>query len=55
MVGWRKSTYSDGNGGDCVETASDADMILVRDTADRSSVTLTVTANAWRDLLTRLR
>ena len=55
MVGWRKSTYSDGNGGDCVETASDGGTILVRDTADPDGATLTVTANAWRDLLTRLR
>jgi hypothetical protein len=55
MVGWRKSTYSDGNGGECVETASEAGTILVRDTADRSGVTLTVTARAWRDLLNRLR
>ncbi len=55
MVGWRKSTYSDGNGGDCVETASDAGAVLVRDTTDRGGVTLTVTAQAWRGLLTRLR
>jgi len=55
MVGWRKSTYSDGNGGECVETASNEGAILVRDTADRSGITLTVTAKAWRDLLTRLR
>jgi hypothetical protein len=39
MDGWRKSTYSDGNGGECVELASDADSILVRDTTDRSRVT----------------
>jgi hypothetical protein len=55
MVGWRKSTYSDGNGGECVELASAAGTILVRDTADRAGATLTVTAQAWRDLLTRLR
>jgi Domain of unknown function (DUF397) len=55
MVGWRKSTYSDGNGGDCVETAGGNGTILIRDTTDRSGVTLTVTADAWRDLLTRLR
>jgi Domain of unknown function (DUF397) len=54
MVGWRKSTYSDGNGGDCVETASDNGTILIRDTTDRKGITLTVTARAWRDLLTRL-
>jgi Domain of unknown function (DUF397) len=55
MVGWRKSTYSDGNGGECVETASDNGMVLIRDTTDRSGATLTVTAKAWRDLLARLR
>jgi hypothetical protein len=55
MVGWRKSTYSDGNGGECVELASDAETILVRDTADRNGVTLSVTARAWRDLLSSLR
>ena len=55
MVGWRKSTYSDGNGGECVEAASGAGMIRLRDTADRGGVTLTVAANAWRDLLARLR
>jgi hypothetical protein len=55
MVGWRKSTYSDGNGGECVELASGTGTILVRDTTDPNGVTLTVTANAWRDLITRLR
>jgi hypothetical protein len=28
--------------------------ILIRDTTDRGGVTLTVTAQAWRDPLTRL-
>ena len=55
MVGWRKSTYSDGNGGDCVETASDAGMILVRDTTDRDGVTLAIPARAWRAFAARLR
>jgi hypothetical protein len=44
---WRKSTYSDGNGGDCVELASDAGAILVRDTTNRDGATLTFTARAW--------
>ena len=54
MVGWRKSTYSDGNGGDCVETASDAGVILVRDTTDRGGVTLAIPARAWRAFAARL-
>lgn len=45
---WRKSTYSEGNGGSCVETASDSGVILVRDTTDRTGVTLSVPAAAWR-------
>ena len=55
MVGWRKSTYSDGNGGECVETASDAGMILIRDTTDRDGVTLAIPAHAWRAFAARLR
>ena len=46
MDGWRKSSYSDGNGGQCVEVARDG-AILVRDTTDRDGVTLIFTAQAW--------
>jgi hypothetical protein len=55
MVGWRKSTYSDGNGGDCVELASDSGVISVRDTQDRDGVILAVPASAWQEFLTRVR
>jgi hypothetical protein len=55
MVGWRKSTYSDGNGGDCVETASGNGTILVRDTTDRDGVTLAIPACAWRAFAVRLQ
>jgi hypothetical protein len=44
---WRKSSYSTPNGGSCVETASGAGVILVRDTTDRDGGTLTVPARAW--------
>ena len=47
---WRKSTHSDGQGGNCVEVAS-AGPVLVRDTADRAGFTLTVPASAWRTFL----
>ncbi len=33
-LNWRKSSYSGGNGGACVEVASHDGMILVRDTKD---------------------
>jgi hypothetical protein len=52
---WRKSTYSEGNGGSCVETASGDGTILVRDTTDRDGVTVTFTAAAWQDFTWRLR
>jgi hypothetical protein len=46
MEGWRKSSYSDGNGGDCVEVAS-ASTVVVRDTVNRDGVTLAFSAEAW--------
>ena len=44
---WRKSTYSNANGGSCVEAASGDGTVLVRDTTDRAGVTLSVAAAAW--------
>jgi hypothetical protein len=44
---WRKSSYSDSNGGSCAETASSENVILVRDTTDRDGGTLSFTAGAW--------
>jgi uncharacterized protein DUF397 len=54
MINWRKSTWSTGNGGECVEVAS-ADAVSVRDTTDRGGVTLTVPAGAWTAFLSTLR
>ena len=45
---WRKSSYSDANGGSCVETAAGSGVILVRDTTDRDGGTLTFGPDAWR-------
>jgi len=44
---WRKSSYSNGDGGECVETASGQGLILVRDTSDRDGGTLSFSAQAW--------
>jgi Domain of unknown function (DUF397) len=52
---WRKSTYSEGNGGSCLETASSDGRILVRDTTDRDGGTLTFSAGAWREFTRHLR
>jgi hypothetical protein len=54
MGDWRKSTYSDGNGGDCVEAASGERAVLVRDTTDRDGTTLSVPADAWQEFTATL-
>lgn len=45
---WRKSSYSDGTGGNCLETASGNGLVIVRDTANRDGGTLTFTIDAWQ-------
>jgi hypothetical protein len=52
---WRKSTHSGANGGDCVETASDHGLIVVRDTTDRGGSTLSVPTGAWMAFLSAVR
>ena len=51
---WRKSTYSTGNGGACVEVASD-DMVMVRDTTNRDGGTLAFCFAAWEQFLGTIR
>jgi hypothetical protein len=46
MDAWRTSSYSDGNGGQCVEVAADGG-IMVRDTTNREDGTLAFTSEAW--------
>jgi hypothetical protein len=51
---WRKSSYSSSTGGNCVEVAT-GDRVLVRDTANRDSITLAVSASAWSTFLATVR
>lgn len=51
---WRKSTYSENGGASCVETASDAGVILVRDTTDRNGGTLEFSVAAWERFIKSL-
>ena len=46
--GWRKSSYSGANGGECIEVAAADDGVMVRDSKDRSGDVLAVPAAAWR-------
>jgi len=52
---WRKSSYSGGNGGQCVETATGNGVVLVRDTASRDGGTLAFSASAWSAFMTGIR
>jgi hypothetical protein len=46
---WRKSSYSGGQGGSCVEVASAPGLIAVRDTKDQGAgPVLRITAEAWK-------
>jgi hypothetical protein len=53
---WRKSSYSNGSGGSCVEIAMLTDGpgdydIAVRDSKDPHGPALTFTARHWRDFI----
>jgi hypothetical protein len=51
---WRKSSRSNGSG-QCVETASNAATVAVRDTTDRDFGTLVFTAGAWQEFVAGLK
>ncbi|UXY26916.1 DUF397 domain-containing protein [Streptomyces sp. HUAS TT20] len=45
---WFKSSYSSGEGGECVEVAAASGAVYVRDSKDTSRPVLTVESAAWR-------
>jgi hypothetical protein len=55
MGEWRKSSYSSANGGDCVETASENDLVMVRDTTNRDGATLSLSPGTWQRFTVSLR
>jgi hypothetical protein len=57
---WRKSSYSDANGGQCVEVAVLTDdtatyRVGIRDSKNPTGPILTVTPAGWTDFVTALR
>ena len=53
---WRKSTYSQASGGDCVEVGSDQGAALIRDTTQRGAgPVLSVPAATWSAFLATIR
>lgn len=52
---WRKSSFSNANGGNCLEAASGNGLVLVRATTSRDGIALTLSASAWEAFVTELR
>lgn len=44
---WFKSSYSTGNGGECVEVAAKATRVHIRDSKQSDGPVLTVGSGAW--------
>lgn len=52
---WRKSSHSDGTGGECVEVAAVPGYILIRDSKDPAGPVLRLAASAASSLLEKVR
>ncbi|HWD07329.1 MAG TPA: DUF397 domain-containing protein [Amycolatopsis sp.] len=50
---WRKSSYSGGTNGNCVEVALDSEVVSIRDTKAREAGELHVPAAAWQTFVRR--
>ncbi|MFD0540888.1 DUF397 domain-containing protein [Actinomadura luteofluorescens] len=55
LPAWRKSSFSDGYGGECVELAAVSDGLLVRDSKNPDGPQLGLTLEAARVLISQLR
>ena len=54
-LSWRKSSRSGNNGGDCVEVADTARVVLVRDTKDRDGAVIAFSAGAWTAFAAKIK
>ncbi|MFD4877770.1 DUF397 domain-containing protein [Streptomyces sp. NPDC058420] len=50
-VTWRKSSYSNTDGGDCVEVASNLPLVPVRDSKNPAHGTLLFGVDAWAEFV----
>jgi Domain of unknown function (DUF397) len=56
IINWHKSTYSGGNGGNCVEVAQTPAGVLVRDTKQHGAgPVLDFTPAEWRAFIAGVR
>lgn len=52
---WRKSSWSNGGGGGCVEVARTSGTVLIRDTTNRAAGHIDVAPEVWTDFLVALK
>nr|WSW71538.1 DUF397 domain-containing protein [Streptomyces sp. NBC_00995] len=52
---WRKSSYSNGTGGECVEMAEIHDSVGVRDSKQDGGPHISVTRSSWSAFVSSLR
>jgi hypothetical protein len=53
-LSWRKSSYSGGSGGQCVEVAAPG-RVLVRDSKNPGGARLAFRAREWREFAARIK
>lgn len=54
-VGWFKSSYSNGSGGECLEAAVEEGHTAVRDSKDPTRATIAFPHSAWADFVGAIR
>jgi hypothetical protein len=54
-LGWRKSSYSGSNGGNCIEVAARADAMAVRDSKDPQGPVLIIWPRDWRQFTSQIK
>ncbi|WP_245623281.1 DUF397 domain-containing protein [Spirillospora albida] len=52
---WRKSSYSGGSGGECVELAATPTSVSIRDSKDPNGSVLCIAPIAYQSMLVQLR
>lgn len=55
MDKWIKSSYSQGNGGDCLECRTATGRVVIRDTQNRDLGHLSMPVAEWRAFLAAVR
>lgn len=55
LLSWRKSSYSTGNGGACIEVATAPRIVAVRDSKDPHGPALAFTPGRWQEFTRRVK